>query len=259
MPRSPMVLAAVVLALLPPGPARAQDNYEIQVYGSTLVPSGRTMVELHSNFTVDGRAVVVDGLQPTRHALHETLEITHGFAPWLEVGFYVFTSARDGNGWSWVGDHVRPRVAVPESWHWPFGVSLSQEFGYQRRLFSTDTWTWEIRPIIDKQLGRWYWSLNPALERAVAGENAGRGWEFSPNATLSYDFTNRVTGAIEYYGALGPVAGFDPAPDQQHQLFAAVDLNVSPKWEINLGVGRGLTAGTDRWLVKTIVGYRLEF
>jgi hypothetical protein len=68
-----------------------------------------------------------------------------------------------------------------------------------------------------------------------------------------------VTGAIEYYGALGPVTGFDPAPDQQHQVFAAVDLNVSPRWEINIGVGRGLTAGTDRWLVKTIFGYRLEF
>lgn len=258
--RSRLLLsAALVTALLPPRPARAQDNYEIQVYGSSLVDAGRTMVELHSNFTVDGRRDVVDGLLPTRHAFHETLEITHGFSPWLEIGFYVFTSARDGNGWNWVGDHIRPRVAVPERWHWPVGVSVSQEFGFQRRLFSTDTWTWEIRPIVDKQMGRWYWALNPALEKAIVGENAGRGWEFSPNAAVSYDFTTAVTGALEYYGALGPVTGFDPAPDQQHQLFAAVDLNVSPKWEINLGVGRGMTAGTDRWLVKTIVGYRLEF
>ena len=258
MPRSSLLLAAAALALLP-APARAQDNYEIQVYGSSLVAAGHTMVELHSNFTVDGRAAAVDGLLPTRHAFHETLEITHGFASWLEVGFYVFSSARDGNGWSWVGDHIRPRIAAPESWHWPVGVSLSQEFGYQRRLFSTDTWTWEIRPIIDKQMGRWYWAVNPALEKAVVGENADRGWEFSPNAAVSYDFTTAVTGAIEYYGALGPVAGFDPGPEQQHQLFAAVDLNVSPKWEINLGVGRGMTASTDRWLVKTILGYRLGF
>lgn len=259
MSRSRFLLAAALLASLPPRPARAQDNYEIQVYGSSLVPSGHTMVELHSNFTVDGRAAEVDGLLPTRHAFHETLEITHGFSPWLEVGFYVFTSARDGNGYSWVGDHIRPRVAVPESWHWPVGVSISQEFGYQRRIFSTDTWTWEIRPIIDKQVGPWYWSLNPALEKAITGENAGRGWEFSPNATVSYDFTQVFTGALEYYGSLGPLKGFDPAPAQEQQLFAALDLNVSPKWEINLGVGRGFTASTDRWLVKTIVGYRLEF
>ena len=35
-------------------PSRAQDNYEIQVYGAELVESGHTMVELHSNFTFQG-------------------------------------------------------------------------------------------------------------------------------------------------------------------------------------------------------------
>lgn len=29
----------------------AQDNYEIQVYGSETVPRGVTMLELHNNFT----------------------------------------------------------------------------------------------------------------------------------------------------------------------------------------------------------------
>ena len=257
--RSVLPLCAAFAVALLPATSRAQDNYEIQVYGASLVPPGRTMVELHSNFTADGRSGVVDGLLPTEHAFHETLEITHGFAPWLEVGFYAFTSARDGQGWSWVGDHIRPRLAAPDSWHWPVGVSLSTEVGYQRRAFSTDTWTWEIRPIVDKQMGRWYWALNPALERALSGENVGRGWEFSPNAAVSYDLSERVTVALEYYGALGPVTGFDPPSLQQHQVFGALDLNLSPKWEINLGVGRGLTTSTDRLLVKTIFGYRLPF
>ena len=257
--RACLLLCACLAAALRPTAARAQDNYEIQVYGASLVPAARTMVELHSNFTADGRTGVVDGLQPTEHAFHETLEITHGFAPWLEVGFYVFTSARDGDGWSWVGDHVRPRIAVPQSWHWPVGVSLSTEVGYQRRAFSTDTWTWEIRPIVDQQLGRWYWAVNPALERSLSGENAGRGWEFSPAAALTYDASPVVTAGLEYYGSLGPVSGFDPGPLQEQQLFAALDLNVSPRWEINLGVGRGFTASTDRLLIKTIFGYRLPF
>jgi len=257
--RRVLPMFAVLLAALAPAAARAQDNYEIQVYGASLVAPNHTMVELHSNFTAEGRTAVVDNLLPTEHAFHETLEITHGFTSWLEVGFYVFTSVRDGNGWSWVGNHVRPRVAVPESWHWPVGVSLSTEFGYQRRPFSTDTWTWEIRPIVDQQLGRWYWAVNPALEKSVTGENAGRGWEFSPNAAVSYDVTHQVTVALEYYGAFGPLSGFDPAPAQQHQLFGAVDLNVSQLWEINLGVGRGFTASTDHLLLKTIFGYRLPF
>jgi hypothetical protein len=69
---------------------------------------------------------------------------------------------------------------VPESWHWPVGVSLSNEFGYQRRDFSPDTWTWEIRPIVDKKIGRWYLSFHPTLERWLHGDNVKRGVEFSP-------------------------------------------------------------------------------
>src|SRR6478672_6559833 len=126
--------------------ASAQDNYEIQVYGSETVPVGKTMVELHSNYTVNGEHDTVNGVLPSNHAFHETLEITHGFTPWFETGFYVFSSIQSDYGWQWVGDHIRPRFRVPESWKWPVGVSLSQEIGYQRPQFSEDTWTWEIRP-----------------------------------------------------------------------------------------------------------------
>jgi hypothetical protein len=32
------------------------------------------------------------------------------------------------------------------------------------------------------------------------------------------------------------------------------DLNVSPKWEINIGVGVGPTASTDHLIIKAILG-----
>src|SRR5215831_15828215 len=80
----------------------AQDNYEIQVYGSETVPAGRTMVEFHSNFTIDGERETINGVLPSEHAFHETLEITHGFTPWFETGFYVFSSLQEGEGWQWV-------------------------------------------------------------------------------------------------------------------------------------------------------------
>ena len=237
--------------------AFAQDNYEIQVYGVETVKPGDTLVELHSNFTFDGSKQTVNGVRPTEHALHETIEITHGWNDWFETGFYIFTSARSSEGWQWVGDHVRPRVRAPEKWKWPVGVSLSAEFGYQRRAYSEDTWTLEIRPIIDKQLGRWYWSFNPTFDRSFVGLNSNRGFEFSPNLKLSYDFTKKITGGLEYYGAYGPVGNFDPVREQQQQFVPAVDLNVSPRWEINFGMGVGTTAGTDHLLLKTIIGYRI--
>ncbi len=236
--------------------ARAQDNYEIQVYGSETVPAGATMVELHSNFTAEGRKTEENGVLPTDHAFHETLEITRGFTPWFETGFYVFTSARSGDGWQWVGDHIRPRIRVPEEWHWPVGLSLSVEAGYQQRKFSEDTWSLELRPIIDKQWGRWYGSFNPAIEKSLKGANATRGYEFAPNAKVSYDVTKVVTLGVEYYGSLGPATHFDAVGDQQHLIVPALDLNFSPKWEFNFGVGVGLTHSTDHLIIKMIIGRR---
>jgi len=245
--------------LLSAAATRAQGNYEIQVYGSDLVETGHTMVELHSNFTFEGSKTSVDGLYPTNHQLHETIEITHGFSDWFETGFYIFTSSQNGYGIDWVGDHIRPRFSIPKKWNWPVGLSLSQEIGYQRPQFSVDTWTYELRPIIDKQAGRWYFSFNPTFDKSLHGASVSQGFVFSPNAKISYDFTQKVSAGIEYYGSLGPVTDFFPIPQQQQQIFPVIDLNVSPKWEINFGVGVGLTHATDHLITKSIIGYRFDF
>src|SRR5580658_9233647 len=87
--------------------ARAQANYEIQVYGAETVAPQTLMVELHSNFTVEGEKQTIDGVYPTYHQEHETVELTEGLNDWSEIGFYIFTSEQDGHGVQWVGDHIR--------------------------------------------------------------------------------------------------------------------------------------------------------
>ncbi len=240
------------------GVLRAQDNYEIQVYGADLVPKGHTMVELHSNFTFLGSTTSADGVRPTQHALHETLEITRGFADVFKVGFYTFTSTTPGVGPEWVGTHIRPRFAAPARWQWPVGVSISQEFGYVRRIFSADTWSWEIRPIIDQKAGPLYWSVNPALERSLQGPATRDGFVFAPNAEVAWDLTPKIQAAIEYYGSFGSLQHFAAISQTTQQLFPAINLDLGPEWEFNLGVGPGgLTAATDRMLVKLILGRRI--
>ena len=188
MPRFLLVLVAAFSVCFP---ALAQDNYEIQVYPSDTVEAGATMFETHTNFTPAGHPSQ-DGLRPTDHALHETFEITHGWTNWFETGFYIFTYAHSGFGWEYVGSHIRPRVRAPEQWHWPVGVSISTELGWQRRIISVDTWTIEIRPIVDKKLGPWYLAFNPTVGRSLVGANSNKGFDFSPNVKLSYDLTKKV-------------------------------------------------------------------
>ena len=245
--------------LLASAPLYAQGNYEIQIYGADTVPPGRTMVELHSNFTFEGFKTPMDGVLPDEHQLHETVEITQGFNEWFETGLYIFTSAGPGQGYKWVGDHLRPRVRVPDSWKWPVGVSLSTEIGYQRPIFSADTWTWEIRPIVDKQWHSWYLAFNPALERSFHGPSVHEGVGFSPGFKVAYSVSRKLSAGLEYYGSLGSITGFDAVDLQQHQIVPTIDYDFGPNWEFNLGVVTGVTRSTDHLLVKMIIGRRFRF
>jgi hypothetical protein len=89
-------------------------------------------------------------------------------------------------------------VRVPDSWHLPVGLSISNEVGYQRARYSPDTWTWETRPIIDKQAGRWYLAFNPTFDHSCHGPGVRDGVTFSPNVEVGFDFTKRVNAGIEY-------------------------------------------------------------
>jgi Putative MetA-pathway of phenol degradation len=257
-PLSTIVLLAILIAAAAFS-LHAQGNYEIQVYGSDTIAPERTMVELHSNYTFEGFKTSVNGVLPDEHQLHETVEITQGWTGWFETGFYIFTSYGPGQGYKWVGDHIRPRVRVPDSWHWPVGVSLSTELGYQRPIFDADTWTWEIRPIIDKQWGPWYVAFNPALERSFHGPSVSEGVGFSPNLKIAYSMTRKLSAGLEYYGSLGSITGFDRVDLQQHQIVPAIDYDFGPNWEFNLGAAVGVTGSTDHLLLKMIIGRRFRF
>ncbi|MGA3264001.1 MAG: hypothetical protein ABSC47_08140 [Terracidiphilus sp.] len=81
---------------------------------------------------------------------------------------------------------------------------------------------------------------------------------FSPAAKISYDFTKKITGGFEYYADYGSITNIASLHNQQ-QLFPAIDLNVSPDWEINFGVGIGSATATDHWIVKAIIGRRFNW
>jgi hypothetical protein len=70
---------------------------------------------------------------------------------------------------------------------------------------------------------------------------------------------SREASSITAHGSLGPVTGFDPVSQQQQQIIPAIDVNLSPKWEFNFGVGLGVTRATDHLLAKMILGYRFDF
>jgi hypothetical protein len=214
------------------------------------------MFELHSNFTFSGEKNIVEGVRPSFHSLHETLEITHGCSENFEIGFYLFTNYTPSYGYRVVGAHIRPRIRIPEKWKWPVGVSLSAEIGLQSANYSSDTRSLEIRPIIDKKFNNFYLSINPVLDIGLDGISKDHTPSFAPNIKISYTF-KKVGLGLEYYGDIGQLDQIPRFNDQNHALFFTADLNIDPKWEINFGPGTGLTKVTDPLVFKLLVGRRI--
>ena len=238
----------------------AQNNYEIQVYGSETQTPLTTMFESHSNVTVMGFRQDQNGVIADDLAWHETIEVTQGITPWFEIGAYLFMSANKGQyGLTYVGDHIRPRFRAPLSWHWPIGVSLSVEAGYQKPRYNADKWTLEIRPIIDKEYKWFYVSFNPVLDYALVGPDQSVGLQFSPAAKVKFQVCKKVAVGLEYYGGVGAIKAPDAPGQQFHQLGPAIDLDVSPDYEINFGYMFGLTSATERGIVKLILGRKVAW
>jgi len=237
----------------------AQENYEIQVYASPTMTKGQTIFELHSNYTANGGKDIVKGVIPSNHSVHETVEITHGITDNFELGFYLFTNYTPNHGWKVIGTHLRPRIAAPDKWKLPVGLSLSAEIGWQSKEYSGETFSLEIRPIIDKTLGNLYLSLNPVLGVTFQGVNKPSAPAFAPNFKAAYAVSPKVSLGTEYYGDLGPLNQFEKLPEQNHALFLVADLYLDPKWEINFGPGFGLTDATDKLVLKFILGRRITW
>jgi hypothetical protein len=255
--RNTIKTIALIIFIFYKTTAAAQNNYEIQVYASPTMTEGSTMFELHSNYTFNGSTQTFNGVIPSNHSLHETVEITTGFSPIFEIGVYLFTNYTPGYGYQIVGVHLRPRVTAPEVWGIPFGLSLSMEVGYQKPAYADDEWSLEIRPILDKQWGNFYASINPTFGIALQSRYNNAVPTFEPNVKLSYALLKNAAFGVEYYGDMGPVNQFDQGPQQNHALFLSYDMLNNAKWELNIGAGFGLTPSTDPFVFKVIMGRKV--
>jgi hypothetical protein len=74
---------------------------------------------------------------------------------------------------------------------------------------------------------------------------------------VAYSLNKTWAIAAEEYDDFGPLRGFHPSKQQQHQLFGVFDYN-SKAWTIEGGIGFGLTSATDSVLLKLILSRDLK-
>jgi hypothetical protein len=237
------VIVAGMLCLVAPRPARATDPYEIQVYVGDIDRPGQAGLELHTNVVGDARAT-----SPT--LLHATLEPSLGVLEWWELGAYL-QFVMEGTEGHFGGFKLRSKFIVPSRLTGKLTLGVNLEVGRGTAALGTGSWGTEVRPIVAYARGRWFAAVNPIFGWVLSPAHAAP--EIEPCAKLQYDAGHHVGIGLEYYSGLGPLTAIPAWAGQQHILFAAADLLDGP-FELNAGLGRGLTGASDGWTFKVIVG-----
>ena len=99
--------------------------------------------------------------------------------------------------------------------------------------------------------------LDHYVEVGFAGEGLRAGPELTPAAAAYLRIPDVAEIGVEYYASLGPVKHVPRLAQQEHYLFGAGNLLALAGWELNAGVGAGLTDGSTDLIAKLIVGHSL--
>jgi hypothetical protein len=233
--------------------ARAVD--EIQVYNAEIAKIGQWTFQLHSNYAFMGRKEpdFPGGLIPN-HALNGTGEWAYGITDWWEMGFYTpFAVDQNLTPYSNAAK-IRQLFVIPNAAEREFFYGVNFEFSYAMPQFSETRWNMEIRPIIGWRKGDYEFIVNPIVDLGF-GQNGGA--EFVPAARFARNLGENLAVGVEYYTDLGPLQSWLPFKEQQHNIYAVVDFKIG-RFDVNAGVGYGLTPGSDRLMYKMIIGTDLN-
>jgi hypothetical protein len=244
------VIAGLLLLIFWSANSWAQTD-EIQVYDAQIAEPGVFNLMIHNNFTPQGLKTPAfpGGLVPNQ-TLNGVPEFAWGVTDWFEQGLYLpLYSVANGEGPVLNGFKVRELFVVPHAADQPFFYGVNFEFSYNARHWNPNRSTSEIRPILGWHLGQFDFIINPILDNSWTGFN---NLDFAPSVRLAYNVSKTWAVAAEVYSDYGPLKKFLSADQQSQQLFGVIDYK-GKEFNIESGVGFGLTSGSDRLVVKLMI------
>jgi hypothetical protein len=246
-------LTTLVAILAFPAPAAlAVDRFEVQVYEGDINLPLRPGMELHSNVVAEDRA----GRPGPANLWRTTFEPSLGILSWWELGAYFQVATALAGGERYFGGFkLRSKLVVPRARTGAFILGLNVELGRGGAALGDADWGTEFRPILVYARGPLMLAANPILGWAVTGPREAAP-DFEPAAKIRVRAGRRFGLGVEYYAGLGLVSDPLPRAEQEHILYVIADLIDAP-FDLNVGIGRGLTAATDPWSIKLIAGVGL--
>jgi hypothetical protein len=250
-------MRAILLLLVCAAALRAQDPFEIHVYEYEPLPLGTVTYEAHTNYVLNG-TTKSDGLvAPTQSQFHFTSELTAGLTDDFRAALVLLTAKRPDHPLEYAGFRVLPHIYAPPRWHLPLNLGFVAEFSFAKAAYVDNPWQVELRPIVEKHIGRLQMDGDPVFSRALRGSNTSRGWVFEPAARIGWQLSRNFTPSLEYYSSWGSIQHSDAVHDQMQQIFAGGDLRLREDLTWSFGLGFGLTGTGNRLILKS--HFQFEF
>ena len=243
------VLAGASFSLLLAQPARAVD--EIQVYNAGIAAPGQFTIQQHLNYVALGQKYPpFPGGLVSHGSLNGTPEFAYGVTDWWEVGLYLPFAVQDRQ---FLSDSFKLRTLFvsPNAEQRNFFYGINFELSNSTPKFSQTRFGMEIRPIIGVRQGDYEFIVNPIVDIGFGKYGEA---DFTPAARLAKKLGPDFSIGLEHYADFGEIGNFKKLSEQQHTLFAVTDFKLGV-FGVNFGFGYGLTPASDRFVIKTIVGY----
>ncbi len=250
MQRKFLLFAAAVCLFGVAGNARAQTD-EIQVYDGELTAPRKFNLTWHNNYTPNGLTTAAfPGANIADKSFNGVTEWAYGVTPWFEAGLYLPLYSHDKiNGGTYDGFKLRALFAVPHAEERRFFYGANFEFSINRKNWDENHFSSEVRPIVGWHLKPWDIIINPILDTEYDGF---KNLDFAPAVRIAYNFNEKWALAAEEYADYGPLHDLAGGSDQAHMLYGVVNHTMR-FFEVEAGIGVGLTSATDKVTVKLLV------
>jgi hypothetical protein len=238
----PFLLLSIICGLSIAAP------FEIKVHDELIADYQHSAYEIETNLF---QAPASQGLKS--NVFQTRLEYGYGITERSEVGVNLYLS--NYNGVSYVNGGKVSHMYIPthdEEGLWHYGVK--NEINYIKDVGGTETTFYELTPILALQLQDWRFTINPSVDVTL---NKNSTVTFSPSAKIAYGLNNTVDIGMEYYADNLPIKGLYNVTQQPNTAYLVMDAKYK-KSTFNFGVGKGVTAVSDNWVVKFIAALNFD-
>ena len=217
---------------------------EIKVFTDEIAAYGEQTLETHVNKASRTGPAADNRVSPLQVMPEYSYGIWRNWEFSLQLPVASQQERLRTNGYRTELQYVAPHNEY-EGFYWGMNVELAN----LDRNGEPRVWNLEFQPILGYRAERWHFAANPGLTRALSGVE--RRTNFEPAAKAAYRAFGKNYFGLEYYVEAGPIQRLLPNSQRSQVIYFAWDGKIG-KSDVNIGIGRGFTDVSDRWVLKTV-------